>query len=90
MEEILIIREEEHCDKEEALRYIGKELFFPTDYGMNLDALYDCLCDLNEETNIALVPAEGEEAWFEDLCDTIVDASLENRHIHVFQRWDCD
>ena len=90
MEEILIIREEDFWEKEEALQHIAEALFFPADYGMNLDALYDCLCDLGEDTNLALVPAEPTDDWFEDLMDTVVDASTENEHIHLFQKWDRD
>ena len=36
MEEILIIREEDFWEKEEALQHIAEALFFPADYGMNL------------------------------------------------------
>ena len=46
MEKILIIREADFEDKEEALDRIAAELGFPEYFGRNLDALYDCLCDL--------------------------------------------
>ena len=47
---------------------LARELNFPHWYGRNLDALYDCLTDLSEETEIilrhteALEEAVGEKA----------------------------
>jgi len=34
--------------------YIAKKLNFPEYYGNNLDALYDCLCEINTPLNIII------------------------------------
>ncbi|MBQ2763574.1 MAG: barstar family protein [Firmicutes bacterium] len=39
--------------------YLAKELNFPPYYGKTLDALYDCLTDISEETEIELIAEEG-------------------------------
>lgn len=64
MEEILIIRKADFVTKEELLDHIAGALGFPAYFGRNLDALFDCLCDLDQRTNIALDPlstASGDE-----------------------------
>lgn len=40
---------------------IARELHFPVWYGMNLDALYDCLTDICEDTTVTL---NNALAWF--------------------------
>lgn len=41
-------------DKEQTHRYLKQEFNFPQYYGNNLDALWDCLTDIMEETTIIL------------------------------------
>ena len=41
-------------DKEQTHRYLKQEFNFPSYYGNNLDALWDCLTDIMEETTIIL------------------------------------
>lgn len=41
-------------DKEQTHRYLKQEFNFPAYYGNNLDALWDCLTDIMEETTIIL------------------------------------
>lgn len=36
-------------------RKLARSLHFPAWYGRNLDALYDCLTDLHEDTELILV-----------------------------------
>lgn len=40
---------------EDAHSYLAKVLSLPHYYGKNLDALHDCLTDINEPTNIIVV-----------------------------------
>ncbi len=44
----------EISDKEELHNTLAKELKFPDWYGENLDALYDCLTSIFEETTIII------------------------------------
>lgn len=61
--------------KKEGHDYL-KEIFnFPDYYGKNLDALYDCLCEIGVETEIIL---KNSEAVSEDFIETFVDAADEN------------
>ncbi|MBQ6622595.1 MAG: barstar family protein [Mogibacterium sp.] len=90
MEKILIIREADFEDKEEALDRIAAELGFPEYFGRNLDALYDCLCDLEGPVNLAFEsgdPADADTAdWYTEIRCTVWDAACENEDIRVFDR----
>ena len=70
------------ADKRELHHRIAEELAFPDWYGHNLDALMDCLTDL-EETEVTLlgwqsVPFPAEGFW-----ETFRDAETENPHLTV-------
>lgn len=67
---------------------LAAALDFPDWYGRNLDALYDCLTDLAEETEIRF---RNEQALAEHLGNyagalkkVICTAVEENQNIHVF------
>ena len=59
--------------KEEGHDYLMEALDFPDYYGKNLDALYDCLCEI--ECEIELINSEYVD---EDIIDTFKDAADEN------------
>ena len=68
-------------------RYLHQALELPEYYGTNLDALYDCLTEMTEETEI-LVPAKvgGDEylGWYgKQLLQVLQDAAAENGQLHV-------
>lgn len=46
-----------------AHEHISRTLGFPAHYGKNLDALYDCVCDLDD----ALIVIRNTDAMFENL-----------------------
>lgn len=49
-------------DKQAVLEKLGRDLRFPDWYGANLDALYDCLTDLDADKGLALL-ITGLEDW---------------------------
>lgn len=61
--------------KKEGHDYLKEVLNFPDYYGKNLDALYDCLCEIGIETEIILINSDEVS---KDLIDTFIDASNEN------------
>ena len=59
--------------KENGHDYIMEALDFPEYYGKNLDALYDCLTEI--ECEIELINSDCVE---KDILDTFTDAASEN------------
>lgn len=53
--------------------YLMEVLDLPDYYGKNLDALYDCLCEIN--CDVELINSEFVD---NDIIDTFKDASKEN------------
>lgn len=62
--------------KEQGHDYLKEALNFPDYYGKNLDALYDCLCEIKCE--IELINASDVD---KDMIDTFKDASDENNFL---------
>ena len=86
MESLLLIRQKDNKTKKSMLSYIAEELSFPDYFGNNLDALYDCLTDIDEPTNIALdpIPSDESEKWYQSIYKVLLDAAAENENIKVF------
>ena len=59
--------------KKEGHDYLMEALNFPDYYGKNLDALYDCLCEMDCE--IELINSKYVD---EEIIDTFKDAACEN------------
>ncbi|ORI04614.1 barstar family protein [Campylobacter concisus] len=50
----VILDAKEMVEKEKMHEYFTKKFGLPEYYGKNLDALFDCLCEINEPTFIKL------------------------------------
>ena len=67
-------------DKEKIHCELAQKLDFPSYYGKNLDALYDVLCDICEDTLIAV---EGQSDYGTKLLAAVEDAAEENDRIKI-------
>ena len=86
MEEIIIDCSCIHS-KEDLHRIFREVLSFPEWYGSNLDALHDCLTDLQEETQITLLQpellAETLGSGYVRLCRVLSDSAEENPYLTI-------
>ena len=66
---------------------LSRQLSFPDYYGRNLDALFDCLTDLAEETELRLVRRDELFAHlgvYADILQNVLrDACEENPHLRL-------
>ncbi len=66
---------------------LARQLSFPDYYGRNLDALFDCLTDLAEETELRLVRRDELFAHlgvYADILQNVLrDACEENPHLRL-------
>lgn len=56
-------------EKDALIKLFAKHLQFPEWFGGNMDALYDCLTDLDEPTHVILRHYEGPNTFREALLD---------------------
>ena len=79
----------EMTEREQAHGYLAKQFRFPEWYGANLDALYDCLTEIGEETEIEVLHVEALNHlgnYGHLLLETIYDAELENEYLTVLEK----
>ena len=62
--------------------YLAKMLNFPAYYGKNLDALYDCLTDVSEETELVLLNWDAFDHTKRAL-RVMMDSAAENEKLHI-------
>lgn len=60
--------------------YLREQLQFPEYYGKNLDALYDCLTDL-DDIEITITPADEDGAIYRRILRVFKSAENENDSI---------
>ena len=65
---IVILDAKKMLEKEKMHEYLAKKFDLPEYYGRNLDALFDCLCEINEPT---LIKLKNENAL-----DSVIKESL--------------
>lgn len=61
---------------------LAKSLDFPSHYGRNLDALYDCLTEINQETHITVFSLDALD-FSEGFRNTLLDAERDNFWLHI-------
>ncbi len=81
-----VVLELEHIHTPEALQiYLQYRLGFPAYYGRKLDALYDMLSEMTEQTHIVLrlpaKPTKAMEAYLPKLLHVFEDAANENQQL---------
>lgn len=67
--------------KEALHQTLAQALSFPGWYGGNLDALFDCLTDLSEETTITLLNWDGLGDYGQRVKKVLLAAARENTRI---------
>ena len=76
---IVILDAKKMLEKEKMHEYFAKKFDLPEHYGRNLDALFDCLCEINESTLIKLKNEDALEASIKDgLIELFLDVCNEN------------
>ena len=68
--------------KEAAHRYLKQALKLPAYYGCNLDALYDCLTEL-DTTELRFVNLEAGESYFAKLLPIFQEAQEANPRLKI-------
>ena len=70
------------AEKEKMHEYFAKKFDLPEHYGKNLDALFDCLCEINEPT---LIKLKNEDALQGDTKESLIrlfhDVCNENEQV---------
>ena len=75
----VIIDAKKMLEKENMHEYFAKKFDLPEYYGRNLDALFDCLCEINEPTLIKLKNENAlDSATKESLIQLFRDVCSEN------------
>ena len=62
---------------------MAQAMAFPGWYGCNLDALYDCLTEVTEQTHLTLVHTQDLGLFMAGFRKVLQDASQANHRLHV-------
>ena len=83
----VILNFSEAGTEEDIHEILQKALEFPAYYGRNLDALYDCLTDVREDTAVGFCQRTDDSAaaaYLRKAGRVFLDAEEENPHLAVF------
>lgn len=69
--------------RKEAHRYLQQQLSFPDYYGYNLDALYDCLTDLDETEVTFIGTQEAGGTYFDNVIRVFREAAEDNPRLRI-------
>ena len=85
------IDEGAYDDPKDLHYFIAQALMFPDYYGNNLDALADCLGDIDTPTKVVIRrkprtedEPDAEPTWFDAFCDVFQDLEEQNDFLDVF------
>lgn len=76
-------------EKKEAHLYLQEQFAFPEYYGMNLDALFDCLTEL-EETSVQIKNGKNAGGYFDKIRRVFEAAARENDDLIILANYDED
>ena len=83
----IVLDAKEFKGKKKAHNYLKKVLKFPDYYGKNLDALYDCLGEIAEETVLVIPKAIQNKEYLGEYGKTMLlvfqDAAAENPALQI-------
>ena len=82
----IILDLREITSSEDIQAYLAEKLEFPEYYGMNLDALHDCLTDIDEPTCLGIFEPYGDHPvvdYLRRLRMVIRDSEAENDNLGV-------
>lgn len=72
----VVLREKELESPREAHELLARELRFPDYYGANLDALEDCLGDINKPTRIVVRrDPDRPKSWFDGFVEVVSESA---------------
>lgn len=80
---MIILNADKLTDRQEAHLYLQKALAFPDYYGRNLDALYDCLTDLDEIEVEFINTDEAEGTYFDKILQVFEEAAEDNARLTI-------
>ena len=83
---IIVLDGRRMTDRETAHLYLKKKLELPAYYGRNLDALYDCLCEMSGiQIIVTYVPEmkDNLRRYADNILDVLEAAAEKNRKIDV-------
>lgn len=69
--------------RKEAHRYLQQQLSFPDYYGCNLDALYDCLTDLDETAVTFTGTEQAVGTYFDKVIRVFREAAGDNPRLRI-------